>query len=119
MKNMMEIVSMKAKGNNGPPPKLAAPGAAKEPAVNPFGKPKAPPVEDQPEAEGRAIPQEAVCFRTGSQTCGNCEYMAASGECSWLKFGVEPGDSCNLFEEKTEGPEAQAEAKEAPEEVAA
>lgn len=106
MKDEMMIVALKGRGKNGPPPKLGMPGMGKMHGAENAPPPKAKPqqAEDEPDGEGRAVPPEAVSFRTSGQTCSNCEYMGEGGMCSWLKFGVDPGDSCNLFEEKAEEP---------------
>lgn len=56
------------------------------------------PEMEQAEHEGTAgIPPEAVNYRTEQEVCANCEYMQQDGTCSWLKFQVSPGDSCNAF----------------------
>lgn len=55
------------------------------------------------EAEMNAIPPDAVCYHTGEENCGACEYMGPDGTCVYLQIQVGPQDHCNLFEMREDG----------------
>jgi len=57
------------------------------------------PVDDEM-AEGEGVPPDAVCYHTAAENCGGCSHMEASGNCTWLKIPVQPGDWCKLYEPK-------------------
>lgn len=62
-------------------------------------------VEGTPEQEVQmnAIPPDAVCYHSGEENCGACEYMGPDGTCAYLKITVSPQDHCNLFEMREGG----------------
>lgn len=55
------------------------------------------------EAEMNAIPPDAVCYHSGEENCGNCEYMGPDGTCVYLQIQVDPQAHCNLWEMREGG----------------
>lgn len=67
--------------------------------------------DEKEDSSGKAVPPDAVAYRTEEQQCVNCEYLDSGGECSWLKIPVDPHDSCSLFEASGNAGEDYAEAE--------
>jgi len=55
------------------------------------------------EAEMNAIPPDAVCYHSGEENCGNCEYMGPDGTCVYLQIQVDQQAHCNLWEMREGG----------------
>ena len=91
----------KFKAEDDKPPKLGPPGMSKEKKVAEGRKHEMTETPEEEKAEhslnGKYVPPEAVAYRTAEEKCGNCEYMEASGLCTWLGMRVEEGATCSLF----------------------
>ncbi len=88
------------------PPKPQGHGSAPGSPTDPSSVPaQAPPFSggapgDDEMSEGEGVPPDAVCYHTATENCGGCSHMEPSGNCTWLKIQVQPGDWCRLYESK-------------------